>query len=65
MTHDQFFVGQRVRIFDEDEGCNVYGHVKAIETERISIQWPDFDAPVWHSRQDWEDIKDGSPKTSL
>jgi hypothetical protein len=61
MTHDQFYVGQRVKMYDEDDECNVYGHVKEIHPDRIVIKWNDLNEPTDHFKGEWPDIKVGNP----
>lgn len=65
MTKDQFYIGQRVKQKDPDEGYMVYGRVKEIRDTSILIDWDD---PEWglmedveHFEDEYNSIKDGSP----
>lgn len=65
MKKEQFYVGQRVKQKDPDEGYIVYGHVKAIKATSILVDWDD---PEWgmmedveHFEDEFDSIKDGNP----
>lgn len=62
MKHDEFYLGQRVKIYDTDDMCNVYGHVTEIEADRICIKWNDIDHGVWHDKDEFPEIKNGNPE---
>ena len=61
MKIEEFYFGQRVKMFDKDDNCNVYGHVTDIEPDRVCIKWNDIDHAVWHDKDEFKDIKNGSP----
>ncbi len=61
MQHSEFYIGQRVKEKDPDEGYWCYGHVKEITPDKIVIDWDD---PEWglmenveHFEDDWGRIK--------
>lgn len=64
MTKDQFYVGQRVKEKDPDEGYMVYGKVMEVKESSVVIQWDD---PEWgmmeidHPLDELPNIKDGNP----
>jgi hypothetical protein len=65
MTKDQFYVGQRVKQKDPDEGYMVYGRVKEIRETSVIIDWddPDFGMleDVEHFEDEWPTIRSGNP----
>jgi hypothetical protein len=61
MKKEDFYSGQRVKIFDKDENCNVYGHVVEIGQKAIYIKWNDIPEPVEHLENEFSQIKDGTP----
>lgn len=61
MTYNQFEVGMRVKIWDEYDKCNIYGHVTEVHPDRILIKWNDLDEPATHLKEEWATIKIGSP----
>lgn len=61
MKKEQFYIGQRVKQKDIDEGFWAYGHVKEIKDKSIVIKWGDIAAPCEHFSDEWPLIKDGNP----
>jgi hypothetical protein len=62
MKKEEFYVGQRVKIWDADEHCNTYGHVKEIGDNFIMVKWNDMYDPVRHEEEEFKDIKNGTPQ---
>ena len=66
MEKEQFYVGQRVKQKDPDEGYMCYGHVKAIKENSVIIDWDDPNWGMMYDTEHWADefdsIKDGSPE---
>lgn len=60
MKKNQFYIGQRVKQKDPDDGCMVYGHVKEIKEQSVIIDWNDRKW-VEHFEYECADIKDGNP----
>jgi len=60
MKKEQFYVGQRVKQKDPDDGTMVYGHVKEIREKSIIVDWTDLKG-VEHFQDEYESIKDGNP----
>lgn len=61
MKKEQFYIGQRVKQKDPDEGYMVYGHVTEIRSNSIVIQWGDLPNPVEHMEDEFPFIFDGNP----
>jgi hypothetical protein len=65
MTKEQFYIGQRVKQKDPDEGYMVYGIVREIKDKSIIIDWDDPEYGlmdgVEHFADEWPTIKDGIP----
>lgn len=61
MKKEQFYIDQRVKQKDPDEGYMVYGHVTEIKDNSIMVQWNDMREPVEHFEDEYETIKDGNP----
>lgn len=65
-TND-FKVGQRVKMFDKEDNCNVYGHVLEVKHDpvpqlsSIVVKWNDLTDPCEHYHDEFENIKDGIP----
>lgn len=64
MKKDEFIIGQRVKQYDNDEGCFVYGHVQEIKEKSIVIKWGDIIDACEHFEDEFDSIKNGSPKTN-
>jgi len=65
MKREQFYVGQRVKQKDPDEGYMCYGKVREIKEKSILVDWDD---PNWglmenveHFEDEFDSIKDGIP----
>lgn len=68
MTHSEFYVGQRVKQWDTEEGYNCYGRVKEVKEKSVIVDWDD---PNWglmenieHFEDEFATIKDGNPPQS-
>lgn len=62
-TVKNFTVGQRVKIYDKEECCNVYGHIIEIREKSIIVKWNDLSEPCEHFEtfDDFQEIKSGNP----
>jgi len=65
MKKEDFYVGQRVKQKDPDEGYMTYGIVKEIKEKSILIDWDDPDFGLMENVEHFEDeyptIKNGIP----
>lgn len=61
MKKEDFYVGQRVKQKDPDEGFMAYGHVLEIKEKSIIIKWGDMYEPIEHFDDEWDTIKNGIP----
>jgi hypothetical protein len=65
MKKEDFYVGQRVKQKDPDEGYMIYGIVKEIKEKSILIDWDDPDFGLMENVEHFEDeyptIKNGIP----
>lgn len=60
-TVKDFTVGQRVKMHDKEDGCNVYGHVTEVREKSITVKWNDLSEPTEHFADEFDDIKPGVP----
>lgn len=65
MKLSEFYVGQRVKQKDPDEGYMCYGRVKEVRKNSVVIDWDD---PEWgmledceHFEDEFESIRNGVP----
>lgn len=61
MKKEDFYIGQRVKQKDPDDGNMVYGHVTELKENCIYIKWNDLDEPVQHFESEYDSIKNGIP----
>lgn len=61
MKKEQFYIGQRVKQKDPDEGYWAYGHIQEIKEKSVIIKWGDLYEPVEHFEDEFDSIKDGNP----
>lgn len=64
MQRQEFKIGQRVKLWDLQDSCYVYGHVIEIKDNCVSVQWNDLLTPADHIFGDRETdaIKLGIPE---
>lgn len=61
-TLNDFQVGQRVKMYDREDGCNVYGHVLEVKPndvkrlQSVVIKWGDINDPCEHYFDEFKDI---------
>lgn len=60
-TTKDFTVGQRVKMYDPEDHCNVYGHIVKIGDKSITVQWNDLIEPCEHFEDEIQQIKNGVP----
>lgn len=61
MSKEEFEVNQRVKIYDDDDHCFVYGHVKGIGENYVVVKWNDLTEVSTHYKDEFGDIKKGTP----
>lgn len=63
MEFKDFYIGQRVKIYDKEDACNVYGHVTKLNPDNPSVfvRWNDLSDDVEHHTDEFNDIKPGTP----
>lgn len=67
-TTKDYKVGQRVKMYDTEDKCNVYGHVIEVRPDEILrlssivIKWNDMNDPCEHFPDEFEKIKQGIPE---
>lgn len=66
MKKEEFYIGQRVKQKDPDEGYMTYGHVREIREKSIIIDWNDPEygpmLGVEHFEDEFPTIRNGIPE---
>lgn len=62
MLKNEFYIGQRVKQQDPDEGYMTYGIVREIKDKSILIDWDD---PNWGLMKDTEHFEDEYPTIKI
>jgi hypothetical protein len=60
-TTKDYYVGQRVKMYDAEDDCNVYGHVVEVTDKSIKVKWNDLYDPCEHFHDEFDKIKNGVP----
>jgi ribosomal protein L35AE/L33A len=66
MTHEEFYVGQRVKQKDPDEGYMCYGRIVEVKEKSIVVKWNDPELGeliAEHFEDEYDSIKNGVPST--
>jgi hypothetical protein len=68
-TTNDFTVGERVKMYDSEDGCNVYGHVVDVKPNQVPklssivVKWNDLSDLCEHYQEEFEKIKPGLPNS--